>query len=128
MPSEILEVGIVGVLVLSGVVILYSMLSTSPYEQELALSNELTAKLTLQAFERAGLVDQIRLCYLTNVSAYCNSAEAEIQGWLSAMNWRYYRVYTPDGRVDVSQGSSERAGRASGYLILGKTLYVEVAL
>lgn len=128
MPSDILEVGITGLVVLFGVVILYSMLSTSPYEQELALSSELTAKLTLQALERAGICDEIRLCYLTNVSAYCSSAEAEIESWLSAMNWRFWRVYTRDGRVNLSHGSSEKAGKASSYLILGKTLYVEVEL
>ncbi len=121
-----LEVGFVVVLLFFGSVIIFTQVNEAGLAKELTANKEVLAKITLDFLEDSGINDKIRLYYITNKSDFLTEARNLINDYLSEVSY-CYKIYTDDGSVDVDTCAAEQTcGRASGYLIANRTIYVEV--
>ncbi len=121
-----LEVGFVVALLFFGSIIIFTQLNEAGLSKELVANKEVLAKITLDFLENSGINDKIRLYYITNKSDFLTEAQSMINDYLSKVSY-CYKIYTDDRSIDVNTCSGERTcGRASGYLIANRTIYVEV--
>jgi hypothetical protein len=130
MPARILEAGVVSIVLLGMIFFLQAAsVAKAPLVKEAIAVNEQVAKQTLLALEKykstspkykeRTVIEIIHLGYLTNREEFFDQAEADIEYYLPKVLDAEWRVYTKDGRLDVSsEGFETTRNRGSAKTVI----------